>query len=298
MSLHTGVNLGPLTTVFTPPSRCTANLGQSQGQTCILSGGVATSVDDPSCWPSVTITPAPTAQPLQGWGYYSPGLECPSDYFTACLYDGDSDFANYWTFQFPPQPSETAVGCCPLGFDCSLMPDGQQTCVNEIVVEDETSVFTCSSTAMVLAPRSTAESLFAPMIQLNYQSADLTAYDTSDDDGLTNTPYTPYTEPAYPTNTQAPNTYEGSESSSSPTAHPVTHSTRRKNIVGPVVGSIGGFLVLLGIALAFLARHKRFKKQAALLTNAGHRLENAGAQMQSYSHKAPFETTRPLGNNA
>ena len=107
-------NLGPLTTTFTPAPTCTipviACSTCSYGwaaQTC-FSGGVE---DYTSCWPGTSSgVPAPTP-PLQGWGFYSPGLLCPQGFASAC--GAVQTAAGTWTPQWPLQTGETAVGCCP-----------------------------------------------------------------------------------------------------------------------------------------------------------------------------------------
>src|SRR4051812_18301289 len=84
--------LGPLTTIWTPPDSCsfviascrTCTLGWV-GQTCdtgINGGNVA---DNTECWPPRS-NPQTTRTngALYGWGFYSPGLVCPSGYATAC----------------------------------------------------------------------------------------------------------------------------------------------------------------------------------------------------------------------
>jgi len=107
-------NLGPLTTTFTPAPTCTVPVIACAtcnycwaAQTC-FSGGVE---DYTACWPGTSSgVPAPTP-PLQGWGFYSPGLVCPQGYASAC--GAVETAAGTWTPQFPLQTGETAVGCCP-----------------------------------------------------------------------------------------------------------------------------------------------------------------------------------------
>lgn len=67
--------------------------------------------DDPSCWPPRTTGVPDQTWPVGGWGFYSPGLECPAGYTSACqaVHGGKSD----WEIQFTLRPQETAVGCCP-----------------------------------------------------------------------------------------------------------------------------------------------------------------------------------------
>jgi hypothetical protein len=111
-----GTVLGPLTTAWSPPDSCTVYVPECVGAKCTKAyraqqcvGPQAWGSDNAECWPPVTVsTPKP---PFQGWGYYSPGLVCPTGYTTACTaeYGGTSE----WNMQFTLAPGETAVGCCP-----------------------------------------------------------------------------------------------------------------------------------------------------------------------------------------
>lgn len=112
--------LGSLTTIFTPPPSCTVAVGHSDaggllgflgdgnnlgflGQGC--RSGRPT--DDLACWPSMatSVTAAP------GWGVYSPGIECPAGYATAC--SATAGGSTGWPMQFELRSGETAIGCCP-----------------------------------------------------------------------------------------------------------------------------------------------------------------------------------------
>jgi hypothetical protein len=116
------VILGPLTTTWTAPSSCSVAVQECQtctqawaAQTCFASSvtsGVKYSVEDNTdCWPprsSFVGTPVP---PLAGWGFYSPGLECPYEMTSACSATGGG--SSGWDVQFGLLTKETAVGCCP-----------------------------------------------------------------------------------------------------------------------------------------------------------------------------------------
>lgn len=118
--------LGPLTTTFTPPPACTiavANCNTCKvgwlAQTCFSSNSLFQNASDEStCWPPVTITPTPGN--LSSYGFYSPGLICPSGYSTACAAAGTAKTAvtglangTGFAFQYDLLANETAVGCCP-----------------------------------------------------------------------------------------------------------------------------------------------------------------------------------------
>lgn len=110
--------LGPLTTTFTAPATCTVAAVDGTGddlqgflaKTC---SGLQGPSDDSSCWPGTTTgAPAPSAS-FAGWGFYSPGIVCPSGYATACSATGGTGGTSDWDIQFQLLAAETAVGCCP-----------------------------------------------------------------------------------------------------------------------------------------------------------------------------------------
>jgi hypothetical protein len=111
--------LGPLTKSYTPPQICLTFAQASYGPTAWAGQGCSTGnpVDTSSCWPPAFVS-APAA-PYYGWGFYSPGLICPSGYSSACSTaleksgSSPSSFAQPFSFQFPLVPGETVVGCCP-----------------------------------------------------------------------------------------------------------------------------------------------------------------------------------------
>lgn len=119
--------LGPLTTIFTPPPACTVAVGQGDGGLLglgLLGGGSAGNfaflgqsckagqpADAATCWPATTSgAPAPP-KALGGWGVYSPGIDCPAGYATAC--SATAGGTSGWPLQFQLTAGETAVGCCP-----------------------------------------------------------------------------------------------------------------------------------------------------------------------------------------
>ena len=114
--------LGPLTTTFTAPSSCstavqscsTCNVAW-QGQQCYASSSAGSTIygveDNTGCWPSTSSFAGTKTPPLHGWGFYSPGLICPTGYTTACYATGGGAYG--WPVQFGLLDQETAVGCCP-----------------------------------------------------------------------------------------------------------------------------------------------------------------------------------------
>jgi hypothetical protein len=106
--------LGPLTTTFTPSPSCTSLVAcvdcdvAYQAQLCRNDG----SDDFTGCWPEAENAGAPTPTlPLFGWGFYSPGLACPTGHYTACA--ATAGLSGTWDPQFSLTAGETAVGCCP-----------------------------------------------------------------------------------------------------------------------------------------------------------------------------------------
>ncbi|KAH6954392.1 hypothetical protein DER45DRAFT_646165 [Fusarium avenaceum] len=126
-------HLGPLTTEWEYPDSCTVPIVQCrtckngwQGQVCGDNVGDMQGVaDNTECWPPATISPS-TVGALNGWGYYSPAVDCPRGYEPACSATGTqtSDFE----FQFSVSKDETVTGCCPSGYTCKMARGGAQTC--------------------------------------------------------------------------------------------------------------------------------------------------------------------------
>jgi len=116
------VILGPLTSTWTAPSACSVLVQDCvtcgvawAAQTCFASTATSSvnfgPEDNTDCWPprsSFASTPAP---PFAGWGFYSPGLDCPYGMTPACSATGGG--SSGWAVQFGLLENETAVGCCP-----------------------------------------------------------------------------------------------------------------------------------------------------------------------------------------
>ncbi|KAF2639070.1 hypothetical protein P280DRAFT_481827 [Massarina eburnea CBS 473.64] len=197
----TRINLGPLTTAFALPSHCSriaiTGTNAVRGQTCRVKA-TATAEDDIGCWPRPTAIPsaAASASSLQGLGFYSPGVMCPTGYISACSQvsaPGNmpqvtgapvADFG----FQFPLVAGERAIGCCPQGYQCA-MQGGAQTC-HQVATSTKLDAMTCEGVAVkgldafqvpFTAEGKTVQSLdvWAPLIQINHQITDLPATSTS-----------------------------------------------------------------------------------------------------------------------
>lgn len=170
-NLPTRLNIGPLTTTFTPPPQC-STLAAGSNDNGVLSFGLGEScsastrvVDNTSCWPPVNVDIGPLNLDVNGnvngLGFYSPGFFCPVGYTTACTQQLNGvgtaiplpSGGITGSFQFELLPSETAIGCCPTcvsrvefikcyyralltahhrGYTCGANPSGAQTCVSAV----------------------------------------------------------------------------------------------------------------------------------------------------------------------
>ncbi|KAF1957617.1 hypothetical protein CC80DRAFT_392581, partial [Byssothecium circinans] len=190
-------NLGPLTTAFALPSHCSrvaiSGTNAIRGQTC-RAKGTGTAEDDTGCWPRATAYPtaAVGASSVQGLGFYSPGVMCPTGYATACSQVIATGAAPQVTgapvpnfaFQFPLIAGETAIGCCPGGYQCA-MQGGAQTC-HQIATSTALDAMTCEGAVIknldAFQVPFTAEGkqvqkvdMWAPLIQINHMLTDLPA---------------------------------------------------------------------------------------------------------------------------
>ncbi|RKK91409.1 hypothetical protein BFJ68_g16211 [Fusarium oxysporum] len=164
-------NLGPLTTEWKYPDRCTVPVTDCstctnawQGQTCGNNKDNTQGVlDDTDCWPPRKSSIA-AGNAVNGWGFYSPAFECPQGYETACTATGPE--TGNFNFQFSIQDDERVIGCCPSGSLQVASCSKQKTVLNWLTlpatVTDETSTMSLDGIT-----------IFAPMIQLNYREKDL-----------------------------------------------------------------------------------------------------------------------------
>ncbi|OCK98065.1 uncharacterized protein K441DRAFT_703601 [Cenococcum geophilum 1.58] len=258
--------IGPLKSTFTPPPACSILVAQCatctvawQGQSCYsVDSSDEGAEDQASCWPPATATTPPA--PLAGWGFYSPGLNCPVGYTSACTAisqaQGSSSSVSLITpfvFQYSLNAGETAVGCCPTGYSCSNNPQySWQTCVS-IATSATYSAVTCESGtsggfAFWTIPFTTVSavtisevSLYAPMIQINWKASDrpvktVTVGSTSASTSATSAA----------ASTSAAATAGGSSSGL---------TTGAKIAIGVVVPLV--FLIGLGLALLMLRKMRR-----------------------------------------
>ncbi|KAK3900946.1 hypothetical protein C8A05DRAFT_16806 [Staphylotrichum tortipilum] len=253
------VVLGPLTTVFIPPAPCSIAVGLCTtcdvawwGQTCAL----MTVQDDPGCWPPTTDgVPEPTP-PLLGWGFYSPGLECPAGYTSACTEIAGQSAAGGWKAQYQMLPGETFVGCCPPGFRCDNLSG--QTCLMRAksttlpTVSCETGASNNFGFTTLPNGRVNTLNLYAPMIQLAFQSSDRTALTTTS------------------SSTSTANTSSSTTTTTSTTTASLTPSTTPPPSTSLTPGAIAGIavsasavLILLILAAAMLIWRRRQRDRPA-----------------------------------
>ncbi|KAI0528438.1 hypothetical protein GGR58DRAFT_496010 [Xylaria digitata] len=282
MTTTARTNLGPLTTLFSYPAHCTVAVQECstcemfwQAQTCSDNSFNAQGVqDDPQCWPTRRNSQLSTGVALNGWGFYSPGISCPSGYATSCVATGTA--GGGFPFQFPLLDGETAVGCCPTGFHCKYNPgvDGAQTCYS-VVTAGSFPVVSCSSgtsndfrdyyvpatvtetvessSVWLAATLISTVTVFAPLFQLHYQSTDFPpTRSSSTTQTIVSTPVRTITIPA------------SSNSPSTSLSADVDLSSSAKAGIGVGV-AIGGSLLLAAIAF-FCFRRRRTRNSVSELT--------------------------------
>ncbi|CZS85583.1 unnamed protein product [Fusarium graminearum] len=260
-------NLGPLTTTFTYPASCTVVVQECdactngwQAQTCSDNSFNAQGVqDDAECWPPRKGSQS-TGVALNGWGFYSPGIECPAGYTTKCVSTDDVDGG--FTFQFPLAKKSFS------GFQCKYTSgvDKAQTCFS-IATTGSFAAVQCSSGksngfGYLDIPNTVAETnsgseeavtvssftVYAPLFQLHFKSSDL-----------------PSTKTGSITIDSITTSSSGSSSSAEPTQASSSGgglSTGAKAGIG--VGAGLGFIALIGVALFFMRRRKRHTAAPAL----------------------------------
>ncbi|KAH6641280.1 hypothetical protein F5144DRAFT_563049 [Chaetomium tenue] len=237
-----------------------------------------------------------------GWGFYSPGLACPTGYTAACTaeYGKRSD----WEVEFTLIPGETAVGCCPEGFRCTNL--NGQTCVaaaantqltvttgrcsgRELVnvapvtypvfIDIMTTITEATSTGgrgPLATQASKQMALLAPMFQLNYQASDL---------AQTTTPPTAQAQPSESSNSPPissdPFVPDDSSFSSHPGGAPEQDGLSTGAIVGIAVGAALGGILLGVLAILFIRKKRR--------AGAPELAESQPPEQPQYDYKYPAE---------
>ncbi|KAI5917203.1 hypothetical protein F4810DRAFT_68931 [Camillea tinctor] len=266
--------LGPLTTTWERPYICsyamalcsTCNTGW-QAQTC---SGARNAYDFTDCWPprasSITIDPGV----MMGWGFYSPGIACPSGYTTAATaVEGGS---TGWGLEYSLESGETAAACCPTGYTCSSIEVSDtyaQTCVvtatstSFSTVQCDEGTFVSFSGVTVPNSGRSMYTLFAPLIQINFQQSDLPATSTSEPQG------TPTGDTTATTATTAPGstlTQIPTETGSSTTTSPSAGSSQNDGLPNAAKAGIGvgvGVCVLILIIVPIVLYKNRKRQRQA-----------------------------------
>ncbi|PHH51733.1 hypothetical protein CFIMG_004486RA [Ceratocystis fimbriata CBS 114723] len=171
--------LGPLTTTFTPPATCSSIFGDCstclqgwRAQVCLETK----QIENTDCWPPTSAGAQSATQPLQGWGFYSPGIVCPAGHYSACSATAGS--TSGWEVQFSMLPGETAVGCCPEGYSCTAdLANGiAQTCIQYNTM-GTLSTLSCNGASTITGSTvlSNYDSFtgYAPLIQINFRDVDI-----------------------------------------------------------------------------------------------------------------------------
>ncbi|KAK3899024.1 hypothetical protein C8A05DRAFT_18478 [Staphylotrichum tortipilum] len=283
-----GTLLGPMTTAWSPPAGCGVHLVTCptcvdgyQAQQCI---GDAPQ-DNSRCWPPVASQVGPPKYPYFGWGYYSPGLACPTGYTAACT-------AKYgvrpeWLIQFDMVPGETAIGCCPEGFHCAnndgntcyaivsatatVAPTGMcsKGSIVGIVQATLPAAMTITATTTVdgsagVATRTETPdfTLWAPMLQINHRPSDLESVSTAS--SSTSSPTSSSGSQSTPTNPTSAGSASTSGVSSPPSTGGQSNGLSTGAVAGIGVGAAFGVLFLAAIAGCLLwTRHRRRREAAA-----------------------------------
>ncbi|KAH6850488.1 hypothetical protein B0I37DRAFT_371758 [Chaetomium sp. MPI-CAGE-AT-0009] len=305
-----GTLLGPLTTTWSMPAECSVHVvncatcdGGFRGQKCSITKGEGLPFDNTSCWPpAIKQAGTPAAGPIMGWGFYSPGLACPTGYVTACQAEYGEKRPE-WEVQFSLVPGETAIGCCPEGFKCTNR--NGNTCL-AIDTQVTASTAMCSGTELVnfgqvtypafvhftttvtqetetggqgavAMPTSQELVLMAPMFQLNFQSSDLAPPTTPPPKTLSSP-----SESSVPVASKSTDSNSASSDPLPPAAGQDGLSTGAAVGIG-VGAAIGG--ILLGmLAIILFMRHR--KRKGAVV--AGWPETQAAGQPQ-YDYKYPAE---------
>lgn len=276
MALADRVNLGPLTTVFTPPAACATAIFDNdklgwRDQRCIDDGGSLT--DNKECWPGTKR------------GFHSPGLYCPEGYTTACTASvKDGITSTGWKAQYPLEDGETAVGCCPTGFRCGDLDGGRQTCIlrwGTLSFEQPTAK--CKDGQLTDFGTMTfpgrKPDLFAGMVQINWKASDrdesATTTTTSAESSAT-APNSDSTSASASASRSSPDlvtitrtvsgslTTETLDSTGSKEEHTNTDTDKPAMSKGAVAGTVVGvFIFILFFPIGWLFRRNQQKKHAA-----------------------------------
>ncbi|PQK15722.1 hypothetical protein BB8028_0006g00440 [Beauveria bassiana] len=298
--------LGPLTTTWTAPATCSllfaypdrvGHMIAYRGERCDATAGAR---DGANCWPPRREGIPDKSSAMLGWGFYSPGLVCPDGYTTACtaIFGQRAD----WVTQFPLVAGETAVGCCPTGYECTNWNQFGNTCY---ATPKEMTVTTAvcgadgiSSQGKYVFPAtvsvgvsdgssSTISMLWAPMFQLNFRQSDLSSHEATS---------------SAPRTSKTPSPTSTSSQASEQAGATTSSSLSKGAIAGIAVGSVVAGLVVGAASIIVIFRHRRHRKvaQAAAAQNLLHEqakpeMDGQGQNRAWYGQQAePQEMQAPF----
>ncbi|KAK4188176.1 hypothetical protein QBC35DRAFT_496843 [Podospora australis] len=324
---RTGTWLGPLTTAWAMPNECKVAVVNCatceegfRGQQCVTDGGAPSTgraQDHTTCWPPARSQAGKPTWPFVGWGYYSPGLACPTGYYEACTaIEGERPD---WEIEFTLRPEETAVGCCPTGYSCTNR--NGNTCVAVITPGTSTAVptGTCSGSNMItklaafpdiitmtnsarqaVVTERPAMTLLAPMFQLNFKSSDKET-ETSSETSSTTSSRTFTTSTSIPgggtgNNNSPPDlgndniNASDTDNSSNLIASPSNNGLSTGAIAGIAVGAaLAGILLAAFVACLFIQKRRRDRSNQPLPPYDGApEVAGPGHQPSMYSKPPPL----------
>ncbi|PSR81526.1 hypothetical protein BD289DRAFT_36277 [Coniella lustricola] len=232
----------PLTTTFVPPAACS---GIQWDDTSAM--WVVNEFDSSTC--------LPTGFMLSEASYFSPGLVCPSGYYTACEVAA---------------ASTTTVTCCPVVSGLSLtckqtiseLNWSSQWCTWSAGPDDTTTITATSNATTLNVGFSSADGINAWAVRLVYQASDLVTTTTSSSSSgsaaATGNSGSSNGTPAA-TDTASASTAAAAAAASSSTTSPATASSSLSTGAAAGIGITVAVLGIAAIGGAFLCWRRRRK---------------------------------------
>lgn len=249
--------LGPLTTIFTPPSSCISSMSDVFMQILTTSAfdGLLYGPLNTICFPN-------SYQDIRNV-YYSPGLFCPVGYETACISFDSTD---------------TVVTCCPTSFTCNYetLFSWEYTLGCSSPFAAFSRVITVISSGTILSTTlltGGVGALNALSVAIRFQSTDLVSSTTSTTQ-----------QPSYYTETPSPSYRPSTPEPTGPGSSNAGGGLSAGAGVGIGIGTTIGLLALIGaIGLAFF--FGRRSSQRGRRTNNGHNNETPSARLHGHNNE-------------
>ncbi|KAH7021507.1 uncharacterized protein B0I36DRAFT_367908 [Microdochium trichocladiopsis] len=270
MASKTMQNLGPLTSIWTPPVACYNTVLACLSLPC-SSGYPAQTCESTAAssllwvhWAVDCFPPYPSTFDL--WGYYSPGVFCPDGFTIAATQVGDG-IGVAASGALPLDPTQTGAVCCPTVYSYDYINNGDQRCVRKLTGRTAFAAQICGvtiqnvqmnlpttyhpTTANGVGPvvTVTTNDFFWPAVRIVWQESDLSLIDDAAASGMTASPSAAVSAIASPTAngvgpvvTVSPNPKSGGLSP------------------GAIAGIVAGIVValaLLVLAVWLILRHRR-----------------------------------------